>query len=72
MNPQAHIADTLIHAGWIVPVIPQGAVLENYSIALTDDRISALLPREDRQPRSDLAPVDTVGDRWTPLADGGS
>ena len=49
MNPQAHIADTLIHAGWIVPVIPQGAVLENYSIALTDDRISALLPREEAQ-----------------------
>ena len=49
MNPQAHIADTLIHPGWVVPVIPQGAVLENYSIALTDDRISALLPREEAQ-----------------------
>ena len=49
MNPQAHIADTLIHPGWIVPVIPQGVVLENYSIALTDDRISALLPREEAQ-----------------------
>ena len=49
MNPQAHIADTLIHPGWIVPVIPRGAVLENYSIALTDDRISALLPREEAQ-----------------------
>ena len=49
MNPQARIADTLIHPGWVVPVIPQGAVLENYSIALTDDRISALLPREEAQ-----------------------
>ena len=36
--------DTLIHAGWIVPVVPHGVVLENHSIALTGDRISALLP----------------------------
>ena len=37
-------ADTLIHAGWIVPVIPHGVVLEHHSIAITGDRISALLP----------------------------
>ena len=40
-------ADTLIHAGWIVPVVPRGTVLENYSIAITGDRISALLPRDE-------------------------
>ena len=39
--------DTLIHPGWIVPVLPHGVVLENYSIALTGDRISALLPRDE-------------------------
>ena len=49
MNPQAQTADTLIHPGWIVPVIPRGAVLENYSIALTGDRISALLPRREAE-----------------------
>jgi 5-methylthioadenosine/S-adenosylhomocysteine deaminase len=42
-------ADTLIHAGWIVPVVPHGVVLENYSIALTGERITALLPREQAQ-----------------------
>ncbi len=47
MNPQPQTADTLIHPGWIVPVIPRGAVLENYSIALTGDRITALLPRQE-------------------------
>ena len=45
MKPQAITADTLIHAGWIVPVVPRGAVLENYSLAISGNRISALLPR---------------------------
>ena len=44
MTPLPTNADTLIHAGWIVPVVPHGVVLENYSIALTNDRITALLP----------------------------
>ena len=39
--------DTLIHAGWIVPVVPHGVVLENHSIGITDDRISALLPTDE-------------------------
>ncbi|MDG2045869.1 MAG: TRZ/ATZ family hydrolase [Halioglobus sp.] len=38
-------ADLLIHPDWIVPVLPHGAVLKNYSIALSEGRISALLPR---------------------------
>jgi 5-methylthioadenosine/S-adenosylhomocysteine deaminase len=50
MDPQAQTADILIHPGWIVPVIPRGAVLENYSIALTGDRITALLPRRNPSP----------------------
>ncbi len=47
MNPPPLTADTLIHPGWIVPVIPHGTVLQNHSIALTGDRISALLPRRE-------------------------
>jgi 5-methylthioadenosine/S-adenosylhomocysteine deaminase len=39
--------DTLIHPGWVVPVIPRGVVLENYSVGITDGRISALLPTEE-------------------------
>lgn len=47
MHPQAQTADTLIHPGWIVPVLPRGTVLENHSLAITGDRISALLPRSE-------------------------
>ncbi|MDJ0877366.1 MAG: TRZ/ATZ family hydrolase [Halieaceae bacterium] len=42
-------ADTLIHAGHIIPVVPRGEVLENHSLAITDDRISAILPRDQAQ-----------------------
>jgi 5-methylthioadenosine/S-adenosylhomocysteine deaminase len=46
MSATPATADTLIHPEWIVPVVPSGTVLENYSIALDGGRISALLPRE--------------------------
>ena len=49
MNPQNKPADYLLHPDWIVPVVPHGIVLGNHSIALTGDRISALLPREEAQ-----------------------
>jgi len=49
MKPQQLTADTLLHPGWIVPVLPHGVVLENYSIALTGDRIAALLPRAEAE-----------------------
>ena len=47
MNTATDSADTLIHPGWIVPVVPRGTVLENYSIAISGDRISDLLPRKE-------------------------
>jgi len=49
MTSRPDTADTLIHAGWVLPVVPHGIVLENHSIALTGDRITALLPREEAQ-----------------------
>lgn len=49
MTSRPITADTLIHAGWIVPVVPCGSVLENHSIALSGDRITALLPRAEAQ-----------------------
>jgi len=36
--------DSLIHARWIVPVIPQGVVYENYSLAVHQGIILDLLP----------------------------
>jgi len=47
MEPEAQTVDTLIHPGWIVPVIPHDAVLENHSLAVTGDRISAIVPRAE-------------------------
>ena len=38
------IVDTLIFAGWVVPVMPEGLVLENHAIAISNGRISAILP----------------------------
>jgi 5-methylthioadenosine/S-adenosylhomocysteine deaminase len=49
MSPQAQTADTLIHPGWIVPVVPHGVVLQNHSIAISGGHISALLPRQEAE-----------------------
>jgi 5-methylthioadenosine/S-adenosylhomocysteine deaminase len=49
MKPAGDTADILIHPSWIIPVIPHGVVLENYSIALTGDCITALLPRQEAE-----------------------
>jgi 5-methylthioadenosine/S-adenosylhomocysteine deaminase len=49
MKPQQIRTDTLIHPGWIIPVLPHGLVLEEYSIALSGDRIAALLPRKEAE-----------------------
>ena len=37
--------DTLIHASWVIPVEPEGVVLDDHSIAIRDGQIVALLPR---------------------------
>jgi 5-methylthioadenosine/S-adenosylhomocysteine deaminase len=39
--------DTLILARWCIPVEPDGLVLEDHAIAVTDGRIVAILPSED-------------------------
>jgi len=49
MASRARPADLLIHPDWIVPVLPHGVVLQNHSIALTGDCISALVPRSEAQ-----------------------
>ena len=49
MTSPPNTDDTLIHVGWIVPVVPHGVVLENHSIALTGERITARLPRAQAQ-----------------------
>ncbi len=38
--------DTLIHARWIVPIIPRNQILENHSIAIDHHKILDILPTE--------------------------
>lgn len=43
--------DTLVHAAWIAPVEPSGALLCEHSLAMCDGRIEALLPRDEARRR---------------------
>ncbi len=47
----AMVIDTLLHARWIIPVIPANQVLENYSIAILRGKIVAMLPQTDATAR---------------------
>ncbi len=47
MSSEPREIDTLIHPRWIVPVVPRGVVLEDYSLAVSGSRIVDLLPRSD-------------------------
>ena len=40
-------ADTVIEAHWIIPVEPRGVVLDDHAVAITGDRIAAVLPRAE-------------------------
>ena len=47
MNSIPETADTLIHPGWMIPVVPEGLVLRDHSIAITAGNICAILPRAE-------------------------
>ena len=44
-------ADTVIEARCVIPVEPYGAVLNDHSVAITGDRITAVLPRAEMRRR---------------------
>ncbi|MBP6514801.1 MAG: amidohydrolase family protein, partial [Steroidobacteraceae bacterium] len=44
--PSSTPRDLLIHARWVLPIEPRGAVLEDHSIVVQAGRIEAILPRE--------------------------
>jgi len=50
--------DLLIEAGFVVPVVPHGVVLEDHAVAVTGGRIVAILPV--REARTRFAPRETV------------
>lgn len=43
--------DTLLHARWVIPVEPDQVVLDHHSIAITDGRITDLLPSSEAKLR---------------------
>lgn len=43
--------DLLIEAGWIVPVLPQGVVLEDHALVVQGERILDILPRAEARAR---------------------
>ena len=50
--------DVLIEAGWVVPVVPHGVVLEDHAVAISGNRILAVLPTAEAHAR--FAPAETV------------
>ena len=50
--------DTLVEARWVIPVEPEGVVLEHHSVVIDSGRIRAILPHE--QARSAFAPSQTI------------
>jgi 5-methylthioadenosine/S-adenosylhomocysteine deaminase len=44
MTESLTACDLIIEAGWVVPVLPHGVVLENYAVVVSADRIIDILP----------------------------
>lgn len=44
-----HDIDTLIIPRWIIPIVPHGQVLENHALAISNGRITALLPASEAE-----------------------
>lgn len=43
--------DTLIHARWLIPIVPRNTIYDNYSIAVNAGKIIAILPSSDAKKR---------------------
>ncbi|GAA5525360.1 5-methylthioadenosine/S-adenosylhomocysteine deaminase [Microbulbifer aestuariivivens] len=48
---QAQTVDTVVHARWIIPVVPAGKVYENCALAIHSGRILAILPSTEAERR---------------------
>jgi 5-methylthioadenosine/S-adenosylhomocysteine deaminase len=44
-------ADTVVEARWIIPIEPHGTVLNDHSVAIAGDHITAVLPRAEMRRR---------------------
>jgi 5-methylthioadenosine/S-adenosylhomocysteine deaminase len=54
--------DTLLTARWIIPVEPDGAVLENHALALADGRIADLMPADVARAKYPTASEESFGE----------
>ncbi|WP_299592140.1 TRZ/ATZ family hydrolase [uncultured Microbulbifer sp.] len=55
--------DTLIHARWIIPVVPEKRVYENCSLAIDSGIITAILPSNEARNRFDANEEHQLGDQ---------
>jgi 5-methylthioadenosine/S-adenosylhomocysteine deaminase len=53
----AEPCDLLIEAGWVVPVVPHGVVLEDHAVVVSGDRIVAVLPTATARARFDAKEI---------------
>jgi phage gp36-like protein len=51
--------DTLVSARWVMPVEPDGRVLEHHSVAIRSGRIEAVLPTGEARLRYDAGKRST-------------
>ncbi|HEX6929352.1 MAG TPA: TRZ/ATZ family hydrolase [Gammaproteobacteria bacterium] len=54
-------AEFLVIARWIAPVRPNGTILDNHAIAVSNGRIAAVLPADEARRRFADAPVTELG-----------
>ena len=52
--------DTLVHARWVIPVVPRAAVLERHAVAIADGRIVDVLPSAEATQRYRAAYTHTL------------
>jgi 5-methylthioadenosine/S-adenosylhomocysteine deaminase len=53
--------DTLVHARWIIPVEPDGCVLDHHALAIRSGRILELLPSDAARAKYEAAHVAELG-----------
>ena len=58
--------DTLIHARWVIPVAPEGQLLEHHALAITGGLIAALVPRAEAGHIAAAEVVDLPGHALIP------
>ncbi|MFV8817094.1 TRZ/ATZ family hydrolase [Haliea sp. E17] len=59
-------ADIVIHADWVVPVIPRGVVLAGHSLLVSGGRIQAILPRAEARAVSAAQEIELPGHALMP------